>query len=301
MTTKVRNYEENTLNIIHKTTVTLFLGISAMLMSAQSFAAAEYIFSAPPRGSAEKEMKVYKPIAEYLSSVLGKKIVYKHPGNWLTYQNDMQKGKYDLVFDGPHFASWRIIKTKHEPLVKLPGKLAFNIMVSKNNKNIKSYKDLNGRTVCGLAPPNLATLTLYSLFPNPVRQPLVVAVKSFPKGYGKAAKGSCVAAVMRDKMFNKLNKKKKAGKVIFKSKGVANQAFTAGPRFSAKQKEKLTVALLSKEAVPKMTAFHKRFNKKGKPILPARKKDFQGLALLLKDVWGFSLQESRNSVSVAGK
>jgi ABC-type phosphate/phosphonate transport system substrate-binding protein len=262
------------------------------MLSAQGFAANEYIFSAPPRGSAEKETKVYAPIAAYLSGVLDKKIVYKHPGNWLSYQNDMQKDKYDLVFDGPHFASWRIIKSNHIPLVKLPGKLAFNIMVAKKNKDIKSYKDLNGRTVCGLAPPNLATLTLYSLFPNPVRQPLVVAVKSFPKGYGKATKGTCVAAVMRDKMFNKLNKKKKAGRVIFHSKGVANQAFTAGPRFSPQQKNKLIAALLSKQAVGKMQAFHKRFNKKGKPILPASEKDFQGLALLLKDVWGFSLNKS---------
>lgn len=280
------------MNTIYKFLLTLALGISSIILSAQGYAADEYIFSAPPRGSVEKETKVYKPIAEYLSKVLGKKIIYKHPGNWLTYQNDMQKGKYDLVFDGPHFVSWRIIKTNHIPLVKLPGKLAFNIMVSKKNKDIKSYRDLNGRTVCGLAPPNLATLTLYSLFPNPVRQPLVVSVKSFPKGYAKAAKEQCVAAVMRDKMFNKLNKQNKAGRVIFKSKGITNQAFTAGPRFTPKQKEKLTAALLSKSAVSNMRAFHKRFNKKGKPILPASEKDFKGLALLLKDVWGFSLTKS---------
>ena len=136
------------------------------------------------------------------------------------------------------------------------------------------------------------SVDLYSLFPNPVRQPLVVAVKSFPNGYEKSVKGECVAAVMRDKMFNKLNKKKKEGRVIFHSKGVANQAFTAGPRFSPKQKEILTKALLSKEAVGQMQAFHKRFNKKGKPILPAKEQDFAGLALLLKDVWGFSLAKS---------
>ncbi len=270
----------------------VFVAISSATISLPGFAANEYIFSAPPRGSAEKESKVYKPIAAYLSKVLRKKIIYQHPGNWLSYQHNMQIGKYDLVFDGPHFVSWRILKTNHVPLVKLPGKLAFSIMVAKNNQNIKNYHDLMGRTVCGLAPPNLATLTLYSLFTNPVRQPLVIEVKSFPEGYTKATKETCVGAVMRDKMFNKLNKKKKAGRVIFNSKGIANQAFSAGPKFSAKEKEKLVVALLSKSAVGQMQAFHKRFNKKGKPILPAKKQDFEGLALLLKDVWGFSLSDS---------
>ncbi|MFV1992687.1 MAG: phosphate/phosphite/phosphonate ABC transporter substrate-binding protein [Acidiferrobacterales bacterium] len=274
----------------------MLVAISSATFSLPSFAANEIIFSAPPRGSAEKENKVYKPIAAYLSKVLRKKIIYQHPGNWLSYQHNMQIGKYDLVFDGPHFVSWRILKINHVPLVKLPGKLAFNIIVAKNsehlkNKHIKSYKDLTGRTVCGLAPPNLATLTLYSLYTNPVRQPLVVEIKSFPDGYAKAIDGTCVGAVMRDKMFNKLNKKKKAGRVIFKSKGITNQAFSAGPRFSAKDKEKLVVALLSKSAAGQMQAFHKRFNKKGKPLLSAKKQDFDGLALLLKDVWGFSLPD----------
>lgn len=278
---------------IHKLLLALVLGVSSMMLSAQGFAADEYIFSAPPRGNPENETRVYAPIAKYLSIVLDQKIVYQHPGNWLSYQNDMQKGKYDLVFDGPHFVSWRIIKTNHVPLVKLPGNLAFIVMVSKKNKDIKSYKDLKGRTVCALAPPNLATLTLYSLFPNPVRQPLIVTVDNFTKGYGKALKAhQCVAAIMRDKIFNKLDKKNKAGRVIFRSRGITNQAFSAGPRFTPKQKVKLTAALLSRSAVGNMKAFHKRFNKKGMPILPASKEDFQGLALLLKDVWGFSLLES---------
>jgi len=277
------------MNIFIKSSLVLLLGVLSSALPPQAFTANEYIFSAPPRGSAEKEAAVYEPIAQYLSAVLGKKIVYVHPDNWLTYQTDMQKGKYDLVFDGPHFVSWRIIKTNHMPLVKLPGKLAFNIMVSKNNKDIKSYKDLVGRTVCGLAPPNLATLTLYSLFPNPVRQPLVVPVKSFQEAYKKTTEGKCVAAVMRDKMFNKLNKKSKAARVIFHSKGIANQTFTAGPKFTPKERPLLVKTLSSNEAIPKMKAFHNRFNKKGKPLLPADEDDFKGLALLLRDVWGFAL------------
>lgn len=88
-----------------------------------SFAASgkTYLFSAPPRGSETKEREVYEPIASYLSQVTGKNIVYKHPDNWLNYQNLMQQGKYDLVFDGPHFIGWRMEKPGHQPLVKLPG------------------------------------------------------------------------------------------------------------------------------------------------------------------------------------
>lgn len=262
-------------------------GILMLSLALPASAAVEYIFSAPPRGPADKETKVYGPIADYLSQATGKKIVYRHPGNWLTYQSDMQKGAYDIVFDGPHFASWRIAKTQHEPLAKLPGQLAFIVMVKNDEQRVRNVQDLRGRTVCGLAPPNLATLTLYSLFDNPARQPLIIEAASFPKAYEGVMNNRCAAAVMRDKMFFKLDNKNKKGRAVFTSRGIANQTFTAGPRLTSKEKQAITNALLDPKSTKTMEAFHKRFNKKGKPILRASLEEYTGLHLLLKDVWGF--------------
>lgn len=136
----------------------------AVLASGHSREADTYIFTAPPRGSEENEAKVYKPVADYLTSATGKKIIYQHPDNWLSYQGHMHKGAYDIVFDGPHFVSCRMARLQHEPLAKLPGNLGFVVAVKKDNDQLKSLKDLGGRTVCDLAPPNLATLTMYSQF-----------------------------------------------------------------------------------------------------------------------------------------
>jgi len=250
--------------------------------------AQEYIFSAPPRGAAEKEALVYGPIAAYLSKVTGKKIVYKHPGNWLNYQNNMQRGRYDLVFDGPHFIGWRISKTQHQPLAKLPGNLAFVVFVSKENKNIKRIDDLAGRTICGLAPPNLATLTMYNEFLNPARQPLVVEVKSFAMDYNWVQSGKCVAGVMRDKAFNKLQKKHgNLAQVIWNSRGTANQGFTAGPRFSTGDKKRIIDGLLSQNAAPYLDSFYNRFSKKNRSLQPATVSEYAELRGLLRDVWGF--------------
>jgi len=251
----------------------------------------EYIFTAPPRGAPAAEAKTYEPIAKYLSQVTGKKIVYQHPDNWLTYQNEMQKGTYDLVFDGPHFISWRMVKTQHQPLAKLPGKLAFVVATSAKNDKFTDLSQLAGRTVCGLAPPNLATLTIQAQFDNPVRQPLIVEVPSFKAGYKEMLGGKkCIAAVMRDKMFNKLNGEKKAGRVIWASKGVANQGFSASPRFSAEDKRKMQQALVAPDAQQAMSAFLDRFSKGNKQMQIATDDDYNGLAVLLKDVWGFDLR-----------
>jgi ABC-type phosphate/phosphonate transport system substrate-binding protein len=262
--------------------------LSLMTVFSTASLAKEYVFSAPPRGPAVKEAAVYKPIADYLSRATGKTIVYKHPDNWLNYQNQMQKGNYDLVFDGPHFIGWRMDKVQHQPLARLPGKLSFVIFVKDDNKAVKRTDDLAGRTLCGLAPPNLATLTMYSQFPNPMRQPLVVEVKSFPAGYTKVMEGRCTAGVMRDKMFNKLQKQNSnKGRVIWSSNGTANQGFSAGPKFSDGDRARLASSLLSPDAKPHLDKFFDRFSKNNKALLPTNTQEYAGLGVLLRDVWGF--------------
>lgn len=268
--------------------VSRLLLITLLALPSAAVLAKDYVFSAPPRGAPEKEAAVYGPIAKYLSKATGKTIVYKHPDNWLNYQNQMQKGHYDLVFDGPHFIGWRMSKVRHHPVAKLPGKLSFVVFVKKDNKAVTSLDDLSGRTLCGLAPPNLATLTMYTQYPNPMRQPLVVEVKSFPVGYQKVIEGQCTAGVMRDKMFNKLQKKHgNLGRIIWSSGGTANQGFSVGPRFSSSDRARIANSLLAPEAAPYLDKFFERFSKKNKRLMPAKNKEYAGLGNLLRDVWGF--------------
>lgn len=270
-----------TMKSIARVACCLLLPMASVATQAQ-----DLIFSAPPRGAIDAESATYQPIAKYLSQTIGKKIIYKHPGNWLTYQKQMQEGNYDLVFDGPHFVSWRTVHTRHEPLVKLPGLLVFVVITRKDNTH-KALENLKGRTVCGFAPPNLATLTLFDQFPNPAQQPVLINVKSFGEAYKGVIGGKCNAAVMRDKMFAKLNKGKDLAQTIFTSAGVANQAFSAGPKIEHADRQKIIDALRSDRGMSTMEKFHARFNKQGKPLQTTSKTDYQNLDKLLKDVWGF--------------
>jgi len=267
--------------------VALLISVSLAIPSIPLRAANQtFVFSAPPLGFAEKQTKIYAPIAAYLSKAIGKHIVFKYPGNWLNYQADMQQGKYDLVFDGPHFVGWRMAKLSHVPLVKLPGNLTFVVVAKNSGMKLQS---LAGLSVCGLAPPNLATLTLYNQFPNPMRQPRVWEVKSFPIAYKLVQDGKCAAAVMRDKMFFKLrNTAKTKEQVIWTSDSISNLGFSAGPRFSDTDKAKITQALMSPDAQKPLANFFNRFSKKNRKLLKATAGDYAGLGSLLKDVWGFA-------------
>lgn len=250
-------------------------------------AANEYIFSAPPRGAGIDESDVYRPVAEYLSAATGKKIVYRHSDNWLTYQNEMRKGTYDLVFDGPHFLSWRMVKLQHEPVAKLPGKLVFVVVAKKDNARIGSVKDLAGRVVCGLAPPNLATLTLMAQFDNPARQPLVLEVQSFKDAYEGVVEGRCVGASMPAGVAKSLDKDA-ALKILYQSDGVPNQGFSAGPRFSAEDRAKMADALVAPQARTRLAKFFETWNK-DKELMRATHAEYEGVAVLLKDTFGFDL------------
>jgi ABC-type phosphate/phosphonate transport system substrate-binding protein len=249
----------------------------------------ELVLSAPPRGKAEAESKIYQPVAEYLSRAIGRKIVFRHIDNWLTYQSEMQKGKIDIVFDGPHFVSWRMAALQHEPLAKLPGKLAFVAVVKAGNQDVLDTRDLAGRTVCAFAPPNLATLTFLAEFENPARQPLIVNVESFPQAYQMMLAGKCQAAVLRDALYKKLDGEAKQARVVFQSGGIANQAFSAGPRLSVADKDKMAQALVAPETTKTIKAFLDSENQ-GKTLVPATMDEYRRHARLLKDVWGFALK-----------
>lgn len=248
-------------------------------------ASADLVLSAPPRETPEAGQKLYAPLAEYLAKVTGEKIEYRHPDNWGIYQAMMTKGVYDLVFDGPHFVSWRIRNLEHVPLVALSGKLRFVIVARHDDTRIQSLADLAGKNVCGHAPPNLATLTLFDRFSNPSRQPRLLESKGFDDGYQKMLAAKCAATVLPYEVHQKLDGNGTRTKLLYTGEPYPNQALTAGSRVSELARKQIVQALLSVEGQsivrPIVTAFS------GSEFLATTPEDYAGYVSLLKNVWGF--------------
>lgn len=243
------------------------------------------IFSAPPRESHDKALETYGPIADYLSKVIGKPVVFRHAGNWLSYQTEMQKGTYDLVFDGPHFNGWRAAKQQHTPLVKLPGEHVFVVVTKKTNSRTTELKHLAGAKVCAMDPSNLGTITLLNEFDNPARQPVLVNVNGWGNIYQEMLAGKCVAGVMPLRNFEKYNGSEQA-KIIFRGKTLPNQAFSASPRVSVTDQDKIAQALIAPDAGNATAKLRSVYAVDG-DFVPANKEEYLGLAGMLKDVWGY--------------
>ena len=251
-------------------------------------AQADLVLSSAPRDTKEKEEEIYKPITDLMTQATGKKVRFQHGDNFLVYQSEMRKGNYDIVFDGPHFVGWRMAKLSHVPLVKFPGNLVFAAITAKKQEKINDLKGLVGRTVCAFPPPNLATLSVLVEFDNPSRQPLILETETFPAVYKKVMAGKCVGGILQAKLFQELDKDAKAGKVLFTSKPLPNQAFSAGPRVTPEMRDKIIKVMLSPEGAVATQKLRDVFKVQA-AMQAATEEEFKNLGKLLRDVWGFDL------------
>jgi ABC-type phosphate/phosphonate transport system substrate-binding protein len=244
------------------------------------------VLSAPPRDDAAQGAQRFDPLAEYLSNALGRKVTYRHPGTWGGYQSDLQRDAYDIIFDGPHFVSWRIEKFNHHAVVKLPGDFLYVGFVRKASTQIENIDQLAGQPVCVHAPPNLGTLMLLSAFDNPSRQPKIVITKGYDKIYEGVMAGQCVAGMLPKKHLAKHDVNGQYTRVIYSHRPYPEQALTTGPRVSAKEREMIANALTAAGAESMLPAFRDAYALGGW-FVPATDAEYAGLGAYLKTVPGF--------------
>jgi len=263
--------------------------ISSLLTFSCFFSAvqADLILSAPPRESAEAGAKVYNPLAAILSDITGQHVVYKQPADWKDYQRNMKNDTYDFVFDGPHFAAWRIDSLRAMPLLRLPGSLQFVLVTSRSANRIKKSDDLIGQKICTLPSPNLGALSVFSMFPNPARQPEYRMVKGGFKEIAIALKkGVCDAAIFRSNYYRQKTSPafRSKTRVIRRSEEMINQGITASHRIKRKLRNKIVKALVADAGKKATREILNRFHGKKGKFIPARKKDYRNQNLLKDNV-----------------
>jgi ABC-type phosphate/phosphonate transport system substrate-binding protein len=242
------------------------------------------VFTSPPRESPEEGELIYKPIAEYLSKVTGKRVVYRHPGTWGVYRTEMINGTYDIVFDGPHFVDYRVQKLRHNVLAKVPEPFEFVIFVRKEDR-VASVGELAGQTFCTPPPPNQGALLIMSQFTSQAQQPIQVPSKGWPGVYDGIATGKCRGGIMPFANLKKLDKDGVA-KVVLKTPPTPNQAFTASSRVAPDLQARIAAALTAPEASAPTAKLREAF-KVGDQFVAANNTEYSGYAELLRQEWGF--------------
>lgn len=244
-------------------------------------ALSEYLFTAPPRESPERGVEIYKPIADYLTKATGERFEYRHPQSWKEYSRGMQNKEFDLVFDGPHFVSWRLQYVNHDVIAKLPNLLIWRIITKSGDDSIKTMDDLVGRTVCAPKSPNFGMLTMMSHFTNPAKEPVHVVTKGWKDGYNGVVKGKCDAAVLPVTNHKKFDPNLVKTKAIHTHLPYPNQAFTAGSSITPNLKAKIARQLLSDAGQNSLSKLRDRFSR-GVNLISAENEEYEGISMVLK-------------------
>lgn len=244
---------------------------------------AELVLTAPPREDVQEGQRVYGPIAEHLSEVLERTVVYRHPQSWPQYEASMKRDEFDIVFDGPHFAAWRIQNLSNQAVARLPGSLAF-VLVVREDDPAQQPRDLVGERICSLPAPNLAGLTLYGMFPNPARQPEMSIIRQggFREITRAFEEGKCRAAIYRKSFYQAHlpEQTKRSLRVIRESAPLLNQGITVSRRIGTSEREAIGRALTTPEGGEAVRALLERFAGKNQKIELAGTGDYQGYNLL---------------------
>ena len=277
-----------------KHSLTKFIvAIFLLQVSAAVYSAETYILTSPPRETLEDGKKQYAPIAEYLSKVTGQTFTYEHPGDWLSYTKNMKDDYYDVILDGPHFISWRVKMIEHTPVVRFSGSLVFMVFVRKDD-TANNIDDLTGNLICGLAPPNMATLSVQAEFNNPMRQPLILEVTDFKTGYKDMLAGKCRGAILPVGVYKRMNNEGKIdekAKSVFRSKPIPQQGFSVSTRITPEMQKQISTALMSEDGHSATAVVRKRFGGSRDMMLTGRE-EYQGYYRFLRDFWGFEVPET---------
>jgi len=264
-----------------------FLLALSLLFLSQNLFADDIIMSAPPRESKAEAIALYKPLADAFSDVLGKPVKFVFPGNFLRYQREMRKGSYDIIFDGPHFASWRIKHLGHEVLVKLTGTIEYFLLIRKGNNRVSKTDDLIGKKICVVAPPNLSSLTLLNLYNNPVRQPRLLAVRGGMKTVVRRFNnGACEAAIVRTGYYKKklTIEEHERTRIIYKTNPLPNQVITVSKKLTSNEVAILASAIEFGKIKNFITPIAHRFGGKKAYFLAAKTSEYISYTNLLEGV-----------------
>lgn len=153
--------------------------------------AAPLTVTAVPNGTRTQIRERLTPLAHALSHALDQPVRFSAPGSIVSFGTLIQQRRPAVIFAGPQILAWAT-QYGYQPVLAARGTLRFVLVTRSRRVTGKSLA--SGQPVCGLPPPNLATLTLFARYPDLLRQPYLVMVSSPQAALQGVASGRCRAA-----------------------------------------------------------------------------------------------------------
>ena len=236
-----------------------------------------------PQQSPIKLLKVWSPIAKYLSDVTGQKIVFKTEKSIPKFEKELYAGKYDFAYMNPYHYVIANKKQAYEAAVRSTKNIN-GILVMKKGQNLDSLKAKKTKYI--FPAPNAFAATLLTKYDLVQKFGVSIEdvnsaryVNSHDSVYKGIDRGIADVGGGIERTYKNLNAKavKENIHVVHKTQPYPSHPFAFKPSMDTKLKAKITKALLDmpKELLALLSV------KKLKKIEHSEYKSVEDLALKL--------------------
>lgn len=257
------------------------LGLGWILVACGPGAAFGYTLVVQPIQSPEVTKASFQPLVDYLKQATGADIELVTARNFVGYWQTMKKGdKYDLILDAAHFTDYRIEHMGYTPLVKIASVVSLSLVTHEDHPVFEA-RELIGKPVALLSSPSMDAVRLAQLFPNPLRQPVIVRVNDSREAAEKVRDGQAAGALIPTPMVGAFP----FLYTVVTTEQVPHMALSAGPGVPKELQDKMRAALLKANDTPEGQKLLSDLNFQA--FEPASAKTYQGYGKLLQGVYGY--------------
>lgn len=255
-------------------TLLLMLGISHTSL------AAELRFAIHPLLTEERTLEVYTPLVKHLQKVTGSDIRIVYNKNLFAHWNATQREEYDIILDGPHFTDYRVQNKQYQVLVKFPDVISYSL-VTRGDLLVLDTNELIARRIATTPSPSLGTLRLFEIYPNPLRQPVIVDTDDALTAAEMLDRGEVDGAMVPTFMVGRYVD----FNTVLTTDQVPAPAISVSSKMAPEMREKIRQALLELPDSAEGKKILEKINTPG--FVATSAKEYKGYAKLLQGMWGF--------------
>lgn len=272
----MRATELNTLYLRSLTAITLLL----MLTLSHTSRAAELRFAIHPILPPDKTLKIYMPLIKHLQQATGHTIKFVNNSNLFAHWNATQREEYDLILDGPHFTDYRIQKRQYQVLVKFPSVVSYTL-VTHSDLMVFEPQELIAKRIATTPSPSLGALWLYKFFPNPLRQPILIATNDSVSAAEMLNRVEVDGAMIPTPIVGRYD----GFNSVEATDQVPAPAISASAKMDPETREKIKQALLELPNSDQGKKILEGLNTEG--FVATSAEEYEGHAELLEGMWGY--------------
>lgn len=234
-----------------KTRGWLNAGLLAWVLAGPAASAAEkpLVLLIQPILSEEKTKEAFRPLCAYVAQLAQRPCTVLTQPNFLAYWDVVRRNNYDLVLDASHFTDYRVQKMGFSILAKMPDSVSYSLIVPDSNL-IFDPAELVARRIATLGPPSIGAARLNAMFPNPLRQPVVVEVTSAEEGMDLVVSRKVDAAILPTPLVSQRMSQAGGIAVVLTTEPIPHIALSASPRVPVELQERIRDGLLRAADVP---------------------------------------------------